>query len=477
MPLVLTDRVKETSITTGAGSLALGGAMGGNQSFASGVGNGNSTYYAIENFKNWEVGVGTYYTDGNTLSRDTVLSSSNDNDKIELNGVSIVFVTYPASKAFAINTNGYASGISSSYSGISFPDGTLQTTASPLEGGGSENALAYWDGSSSLSNDTNLKWEDSTLKVTGSADFSGDVTIGGDATTTGNVTIDGDTTTNGSVSFIRTTAGNVFHAYVDNSHDRTIGLYLDNSSSPTWKLGLKTSPSSITTPPNQGYAYGNNGSVGMYATTDSTFIMNYANGFWVSHQGANLLNIDRAEGTFFYNDVASAPALVIRGAAAQSANLQQWSDSGGDSLSVVTKDGHFGINRSSADYTVDINGTCRLNTLRFADGTSQTTAIATDTNPDHTHPRGYTTIADNTVLTISHDAVFVDSSSSSVTITLPTAVDNGGEEFTIKRATGNNIVTINTYSSETIDGESSFNIEHPYEAITIVSNNSNWYLI
>jgi hypothetical protein len=165
MPLVLADRVKETSTTTGVGGLALGGAFGGNQSFASGVGNGNSTYYAIENFTSWEVGVGTYYTDGNTLSRDTVLSSSNDNGKIELDGVSIVFVTYPASKVFAINTNGYASGISSNYNGISFPDGSLQTTAAYLSGAGTENTLAYWDGSLSLSNDTNLKWEDSTLKT------------------------------------------------------------------------------------------------------------------------------------------------------------------------------------------------------------------------------------------------------------------------------------------------------------------------
>ena len=84
MALVISDRVKETSITSGTGSVTLAGAFGGFQSFLAAVGNGNQTYYTIENDTRWEVGIGTYTTDGNTLSRDTVISSSNSDDKISL---------------------------------------------------------------------------------------------------------------------------------------------------------------------------------------------------------------------------------------------------------------------------------------------------------------------------------------------------------------------------------------------------------
>lgn len=449
MALILAGRVKETTITSGLGSMSLGGALAGFQSFSEGVGDGNSTYYGIENFGRWEVGIGTYKSGDNTLSRDIILSSSNDGSKISLEGASIVFITYPAEKAFILNEDGYADGVTP-YSGIIFPDESIQETAAYLSGVGLNEAIPYWDGELSFSYDPKLTWSvsDSKLVVDGTGEFSGDLSVAGD------LSVDGTT------AFTRTSAGNIFHAYVDNTFDRTIGLYLDNESSPTWRLGLKNSPSSFTEIPSQGYAYGNNGSVGMYATSDSAFLLHYTTGFWVKHKDSALFNLDRTEGMVLYNAVASTTALKIKSAALQSSNLQEWQSSIGTVLASI----------SSA-------GAITVPTLYFNDGTSQTTAIPTDTNPDHTHRRRYTTITDSAILTPTHDAVFVDSSSSSVTITLPTAVDNGGEEFTIKRATGDNIVTIDTYSSETIDGESSFNIEHLYEAVTIISNNSNWYLI
>jgi hypothetical protein len=102
MPLVVRDRVRETSLTAGTGTLTLAGAVTGFRSFAS-IGNGNNTYYAIVDSiaGTWEVGIGTYTSTGTTLSRDTVLSNSlgtvarinfaaNSKD---------VFVTYPSDKA------------------------------------------------------------------------------------------------------------------------------------------------------------------------------------------------------------------------------------------------------------------------------------------------------------------------------------------------------------------------------------------
>ena len=99
MTLIVKDRVKETTTTTGTGTITLAGAVDGFQSFAA-IGNGNITYYAITNDDNYEVGLGTYTASGTTLSRDTVLESSNSGSKISLSGgESEVFCTYPAEKA------------------------------------------------------------------------------------------------------------------------------------------------------------------------------------------------------------------------------------------------------------------------------------------------------------------------------------------------------------------------------------------
>jgi hypothetical protein len=101
MALVIKDRVKETTTTTGTGTLTLAGAASGYQSFAA-IGNANTTYYAITDQAtgDWEVGIGTYTATGTTLSRDTILASSNSGAAVTLAaGIKNVFATYPAGKA------------------------------------------------------------------------------------------------------------------------------------------------------------------------------------------------------------------------------------------------------------------------------------------------------------------------------------------------------------------------------------------
>jgi hypothetical protein len=108
MALVLKDRVKETSTTVGTGTLTLAGAVSGFQSFAA-IGNGNTTYYAISDpaAGTWEVGIGTYTSSGTTLSRDTVLSSSNGGSLVSFGaGSKDVFVTYPSSRSAYQNEAG-----------------------------------------------------------------------------------------------------------------------------------------------------------------------------------------------------------------------------------------------------------------------------------------------------------------------------------------------------------------------------------
>jgi hypothetical protein len=110
MAFVLKDRVKETSTTTGTGTFSLGGASPGYQGFST-IGNANTTFYAIVMGSEWENGIGTYTSSGSTLSRDTVLSSSNSGNKVNFSaGTKDVFVNYPAGRATAYDTPSQSTG-------------------------------------------------------------------------------------------------------------------------------------------------------------------------------------------------------------------------------------------------------------------------------------------------------------------------------------------------------------------------------
>lgn len=91
------DRVKETTTTTGTGTLNLAGAVSGFRTFVAGIGDGKVCYYAIDGGTEWEVGIGTV-TDAatDTLSRTTVLASSNAGALVNFSaGTKTVFVTIP----------------------------------------------------------------------------------------------------------------------------------------------------------------------------------------------------------------------------------------------------------------------------------------------------------------------------------------------------------------------------------------------
>ena len=108
MALVLLDRVRETTFSIGTGTITLAGAVAGYQAFSA-IGNGNTTYYTIYDTttNDWEVGIGTYTLSGNTLSRTTVLSSSNGGSLVPFAaGTKEVFITYPAGKAIYEEVSG-----------------------------------------------------------------------------------------------------------------------------------------------------------------------------------------------------------------------------------------------------------------------------------------------------------------------------------------------------------------------------------
>lgn len=100
MPLVVKDRVRESSTTSGTGTFTLTGAVLGFQTFSSAIGNGNTTYYAIteSGTANFEVGLGT--VGAGTLTRDTVLESSNSGSLVNFGtAAKDVFCTYPAEES------------------------------------------------------------------------------------------------------------------------------------------------------------------------------------------------------------------------------------------------------------------------------------------------------------------------------------------------------------------------------------------
>lgn len=99
MPLVVKDRVLETTTTTGTGTYTLAGALTGYQTFSV-IGDANTTYYTVTNGTDWEVGIGTYTLSGTTLSRDTILESSNAGSAVNWGAeTKTVFCVYPAERA------------------------------------------------------------------------------------------------------------------------------------------------------------------------------------------------------------------------------------------------------------------------------------------------------------------------------------------------------------------------------------------
>jgi len=116
MALVINDRVKVTSTTTGTGAMALGAAATGFETFAQGIGNNNMTYYCIFNqgTSEFEVGLGTLDGTSANLTRTTVISSSNGDAAVNFtSGTKDVFCTLPASKSVYLDATGTPVGAAS----------------------------------------------------------------------------------------------------------------------------------------------------------------------------------------------------------------------------------------------------------------------------------------------------------------------------------------------------------------------------
>jgi hypothetical protein len=147
MALVISDRVKETTTTTGTGTYSLGGAVTGFETFTANLSNSDTTYYACTDGTNFEVGLGTFTSSGTTLARTTILASSNSNNAVSWSsGTRTIFCTLPAAKAVFLDASGNANlagdiivagevdGASLDISGNADIDGTLEADAITVNG-------------------------------------------------------------------------------------------------------------------------------------------------------------------------------------------------------------------------------------------------------------------------------------------------------------------------------------------------------
>lgn len=148
MAFVLKDRVKETTTTTGTGAVSLDGEAGGFQDFSSAIGNTNTTYYAIvhQSLDEWEVGIGTYGSSSNNLTRTTLLSSSTGSAVNFSAGTKDVFVTLPASEVVHTSASPSFTNVSISgtltVGGIVSVGGSLVGTSATFDDKVSVSALA-----------------------------------------------------------------------------------------------------------------------------------------------------------------------------------------------------------------------------------------------------------------------------------------------------------------------------------------------
>lgn len=361
----ISDRVKESSITTGTGAVVLSGPYGGFQSFSNGIGDGNTTFYAIENGVQWEVGEGVYTQSTNSLSRDRVFDSSSGGALISLDGVSVVFCTLPASQV-SIEDDGQIVS-----SGVFAESGVINLIYS-------DNVI--------ISND---------LSASGNGYFGGDLqlegnlNVGGETTVSGDTYLIGDVSTSGFLTLVRpNSAGNFFHAYKNDGSQRTISLHVDSNTDPVWKLGAKGGPGSEATPPSVAYVYGKysttNPIVGILADNDNYLQIDPTFGVTVNHQGTNIITVKDTGVSI--TPSFNSHGLVITPNPLGTENLQEWRDSSSSASTIVDSGGRIGILTGdiSLGYDLDVNSSGKIPTLQvvsgiyFGDGSFQFRAASGD---------------------------------------------------------------------------------------------------
>jgi hypothetical protein len=378
MGLILKDRVLETCTSPGTGTVTLLGATVGYQTFSTAVGNGNTTYYTIadQSGANWEVGIGTYTSTGNTLTRTTVLSSSNGGTLTNFNsGTQNVFVTYPSEEAI------YNNGTS-----IVGPTGSSLAPANGGTGATTLTGYVYGNGTSAMTASTTIP----------TSSLSGTLAVGNGGKGATTLTANGVVYGNGTSAVGVTAVGTTGQVLVGNT-----------GAAPSWATLSSSAVTSITGTTNQITASASTGAVTLSIPASAT------TGQWIANQTTSGSSTQGAfaYGTLGYSDVNH----ILTMAASQNNYIQmeiQNTNSGNTASSDVvvgnnnttasTYYGDFGMNSSgwtgTGAFTAPNNvyltatsgdlaiGTTTSNQIRFAVNGGTTDALTISTAGNVTTP-------------------------------------------------------------------------------------------
>jgi hypothetical protein len=313
MAFVIKDRVQEFTSTTGTGTLTLTGSPDGFETFSSAVGNGNTTYYTISsNTTEFEVGIGT--VGAGTLSRDTVISSSNSDALVNFSaGTKNVFVTLPASKTILLNDSGNV-GI-----GTSSPSAKLEVQTSEATAGDNYSTAIR------ITNSLNYGYGVGI-------DFAQPPTSGASVAVTGAITNDYDSDNNYSTRF-----------------------YTFNSGSLSEKMRITSS-----------------GNVGINTTAPTDY---YADNLVVNAQsegGITLIGTSAHENYLAWADGTSGTERYSGYLSYNhSSNFMRFATNGGSERMRITSSGNVGIGTTAPDAKLSVNGVAS-----FGDGTALLPSIA-----------------------------------------------------------------------------------------------------
>ncbi len=184
---MIKDRVKVLTSTTGTGIITLGSTFVAYQGFSS-LGTGNiSTFYTINSVDDWETGIGTYSSSAGTLSRDTILDSSASGQRISLAGDSVIFISYPASKAMYLSND---ASVSSGNIVVATSDGFTTQSRSTLIGSTGYQGATGYVGSTGLNGSTGLI---GSTGLMGSTGYNGSTGLTGFTGSTGPTGFQGST--------------------------------------------------------------------------------------------------------------------------------------------------------------------------------------------------------------------------------------------------------------------------------------------
>ena len=189
--------------------------------------------------------------------------------------------------------------------------------------------------------------------------------------------------------------------------------------------------------PEYGYTYGSNGSAGQAATSDTYTTINYSNGLWFTHKSSNLFNFDKTNGGVIYNATASAPAFTVKGAAAQSANLQEWKNVSDTVVAYLEPDGSISGNALRVSGIIFPDGTTQATTA--ADGAFSVASGVIQLNLINTNTANITTNADNIVAS----GTSIIDSSTALTIASGTSIRSGVLSNTTSIGGNTGSITVN----------------------------------